>query len=108
MAKRSGVQNISPEGVKPVETPKPAIAFDTVSNYNKVTVMSKIDGKYSCTCASGNHYVWPCIGSTVLVDEKDDQYLWDYGRAGDQTKNYPSIPLPTSAKVIDRVTVTKA
>lgn len=46
--------------------------------------------------------------AVVLVDKKDDQYLWDYGRAGDQTKNYPGIPLPASSKVFDRITVTKA
>ncbi|VVB92295.1 Uncharacterised protein [uncultured archaeon] len=62
-----------------------------------------------------NMHVW--VGNTtsnidiviavVLVDKKDDQYLWDYGRSGDLTKNYPGIRLPDSAKVIDKVTVTK-
>ncbi|KCZ70299.1 hypothetical protein ANME2D_03415 [Candidatus Methanoperedens nitroreducens] len=58
-----------------------------------------------------NMQVW--IGNTtsnvdiaiILVNEKDDQYLWNYRRTGDKTGNYPGIPLPASATIMDKITV---
>ena len=41
----------------------------------------------------------------ILVNERDDQYYLDYLRTGQETGSYPGIPLPASAKIIDRITV---
>lgn len=43
--------------------------------------------------------------AVILVNEKDDQYYWDYLRTGQKTGSYPGILLPASAKIIDRITV---
>ena len=45
--------------------------------------------------------------AVILVDERDDQYYWDYLRTGKETGSYPRIilPLPASAKFSDRITV---
>lgn len=43
----------------------------------------------------------------ILVDEKENMYYDDYLERGKKTGNYPGIPLPTSTRVIDKITVTR-
>jgi len=41
----------------------------------------------------------------ILVNEKDDQAYSDYLARGRETGDYPGIPLPTSANIMDVITV---
>jgi hypothetical protein len=45
--------------------------------------------------------------AAILVDEKDDQYYLKYLETGQRTGSYPGIPLPPSAKIMDRITVVR-
>jgi hypothetical protein len=45
--------------------------------------------------------------AAILVNEKDDLYYQDYLKTGQETGNYPGVPLPAGAKAMDRMTVTR-
>ena len=45
--------------------------------------------------------------AVILVDERDDQYYWNYLKTGQETGSYPPIPLPASTMIIDRITVVR-
>ncbi|MHC4528501.1 MAG: hypothetical protein ACYS29_11535 [Planctomycetota bacterium] len=45
--------------------------------------------------------------AVILVNEKDDQYYTNYLKTGQETGNYPGVPLPASAQVVDRITLTR-
>ena len=45
--------------------------------------------------------------AVILVDERDNQYYWNYLETGKETGSYPGIPLPASARIVDRITVVR-
>lgn len=45
--------------------------------------------------------------AVILVNEKDNQYYTNYLETGQRTGSYPKIPLPPSAKIMDRITVVR-
>lgn len=45
--------------------------------------------------------------AVILVDEKDNQYYWDYLMEKKTDKSYPEIPFPPSGKIMDRITVVR-
>jgi len=43
--------------------------------------------------------------AVILVNEEDDQYYSNYLARGKETGDYPGIPLPPSANIMDVITV---
>ncbi len=45
--------------------------------------------------------------AVILVNEKDNQYYTNYIENGSRNGSFPGIPLPPSAKIMDRITVVR-